>query len=155
MSRALRLVTLASTVMLGALCASLFMAIRQRPHPTLRQLRSVGMDNWGVHSLFQLELGLLLAAVWILCVHRRKWVALLWVAGIVVTGHIATLIYIIHRSMSARTVAEAFLPQVSPAERGGAAPEIHACDAAFNVELPDPADSDVEADDATPVEDRV
>jgi len=154
MSRALRIVILSSTVLLGALSAGLVMALRQRPHPSLRQIRAVLFDNWGVYSLFQLELGLFFAAAWILCVHRRKPVALLWIAGIAVTGHIATLAYILVRACSAQTVADVFMPQRAPRPvEEAAVPVIQPCSAAFNVELPEPAAQDADAADPAPVND--
>lgn len=138
MSRALRLIMLASTVLLGALGASLFIALQTRPHPSLRLLRTILFDNWGVYGVFQLNVGLLLAAAWILCVHRRKSIALLWVLGIALVGHIATLAYLLVRAASARTIGEVLRPQVTPLSTESAAPMIQPCSAAFNVELPEP-----------------
>ena len=141
MSRALQLLMFASMVLMGALSASLFMAFRHRSHPTLRQVRAILFDNWNVYGLFQLNVGLLLAALWILCVHRRKSIAMLWVVGIALVGHIATIAYLLMRAASARTVTDILLPQAAPVVANPSAPVIHACDAAFNVELPEPADA--------------
>jgi len=153
MSRALRLIMLVSTVLMGALSASLFIALRTRPHPTLRQLRAVLFDNWGLHGVFQLNAGLLLAAIWILCVQRNKWVGLLWVAAMVLVGHIATLGYIIYRAAQARTVAEIFMPQARLANDVPQPPAIQRCDATFNVDLPEPTAMDSAAPSSTPVSD--
>ena len=141
MSRVVRLAMLALMVLAGALSASLFTAYRTRPHPTLRQLRAVLFDNWGVYGVFQLNVGLLLAAAWILCVHRRKWVALLWIVGLALVGHIATIAYILWRARTARSIAEVLMPQATTMAADPAAPVIHACRAAFNVELPEPTEA--------------
>lgn len=157
MSRALRLLVFAALVLMGALSASLYTALKTRPHPTLRQLRAVLFDNWGLHGVFQLNVGLLLAAIWILCVHRNKLVALLWVAAMALVGHIATLGYIIYRAFGAKTIADIFMIQPGPATVEAIGPVIHSCDATFNVDLPEPSAADAEtpapviADDPTRV----
>lgn len=143
-------------VLMGALSASLVMAYRVRPHPTLRQFRAILFDNWSMYGLFQLNVGLLLAAAWIFCVHRRKSIALLWVLGVALLGHIATIAYLLVRAASARTLNDILLPQAAPVVENPAAPVIQACDPAFNVELPEPTDSaappDVVASQATVIE---
>ncbi len=153
MSRALRVIMLLSMVLMGALSASLFMAMRLRAHPTLRQARAILFDNWGVYGLFQLNAGLLLAAAWILCVQRNKWVALLWVIGLVFVGHIATLGYIIYRGFGARSFADVFMPQGRLAADAVPRPVIHACDASFNVDLPEPSAPDASIVPPRPVDD--
>ncbi len=179
MSRALRLVILAATGLLGALSTSFVMALRQRPHPTPRQIRALLFDNWGLYSNFQLAMGLLLAATWILCVHRRK-----WVAGVVGRGagigwpYGDAGLYPVagtfgahgRRSVHAQPADESTefaVPETPDAATDGALaavepmepaqspemiestePVIHACNAVFNVELPEPVAH--EADDVQP-----
>lgn len=150
MSRALRLILLASTVLMGALSASLFIAFKTRPYPSLRQVRAILFDNWNVYGLFQLNVGLLLAAAWILCVHRRKSIALLWVLGIALVGHIATLAYLLVRAASARTITDVLRPRVAPEDAVSSTPVIQPCSAAFNVELPEPTNAAEQQDDFTP-----
>lgn len=145
MSRALRLLVFASLVLMGALSASLFTALKTRPHPTLRQVRAVLFDNWGLYGVFQLNVGLLLAAVWILCVHRNKLVALLWIFAMAFVGHIATIAYVVYRAFGARTMADIFAMQPGPAKAEVSGPAIHSCDAKFNVDLPEPAAPDTES----------
>lgn len=80
-------------------------------------LRDVVGTWWGITTMFDLYVGLILVAIWICAVERRVWPSAGWILGLMLLGNFAAALYVLNRARRARTVAEIFMP-TPPASAG-------------------------------------
>lgn len=72
-------------------------------------LRHVWSRRWGLTTLADLYVGLVFVGIWIRMIERRASVTAAWCVGLVLTGNLATMAYLLARSLRSGTVREAIL----------------------------------------------
>jgi predicted membrane-bound dolichyl-phosphate-mannose-protein mannosyltransferase len=82
-------------LVLAALLAAI---IRGSLHaPVTAALAAMAADPWGLATLIDVYVGLLLVALWICCVERRNRFRLLWLLTLPVFGNVITLLVLLLR----------------------------------------------------------
>jgi hypothetical protein len=71
-------------------------------------------DAWGLVTLADLYVGLLISGIWIALLERRWWPTVGWFVGLMCLGNLVTAVYFLQRMLRARALSAAFL---SPSAR--------------------------------------
>ncbi len=80
-------------------------------------LADVAGTLWGVTTLADLGVGLVLVAGWMLALERRWLHALPWILALAMLGNLATAIYVAVRCVRRGRLDAALLPRAATAER--------------------------------------
>lgn len=72
-------------------------------------LRHVWSRRWGITTLVDLYAGLFVVAAWMFAVEGNARRAAPWIAGLLVVGNLATVVYVLSRSLRCSSVREAML----------------------------------------------
>jgi hypothetical protein len=106
--RTTRLIALAAALGIGALLA--LIALSSVQMSLMAGLRATVDTRWGVTTMVDLYLGLLVVAGWI--AHRERSTArtLVWLLGLCLLGNLVTLVYLLIASLRARSIEDLFRP---------------------------------------------
>ena len=76
-------------------------------------IASIVSTRWGVTTLIDAYIGLVIAGAWIASLERRARTGAIWFIALMLTGNLATLAYVAMRAFRARTVREIFIASLS------------------------------------------
>jgi|GEM_PF-561130 len=71
--------------------------------------------RWGVVTLVDLLIGLLIFGTWIAALERRWWPTIGWMIGLACLGNLVTVVYFLLRPRATDSLAEAFSPKTGVA----------------------------------------
>jgi hypothetical protein len=77
-------------------------------------LRDIANDPWGLVTLIDLGVALVLVAAWIIVVEPRRWLAALLVLAVACLGNVTTLAYLIARTITAASPRDVFVRRADP-----------------------------------------
>lgn len=103
----IHLLRAASAAFVVALIALIVASVMQES--LMDGLRHVWSRRWGVTTLVDLYAGLFVVAAWMIAVEGRIRRAAPWIAGLLVVGNLATVVYLLVRSWRRDTVRAAML----------------------------------------------
>lgn len=68
-------------------------------------------DLWGVTTLVDLTVGLIVIGAWICVLERRPGRCIPWLIGLALLGNLTTIIYVLVRALRADSFSEIFAPR--------------------------------------------
>jgi len=104
----LRATVIICGILLGLLLAAIVVASHHSP--VLAGLQRLLADPWGLVTLLDLSVGLLVIAAWIAVLESRPVCAAAWIVGLFLLGNVVTLVFLLWRTRRARQFADLFLP---------------------------------------------
>jgi len=104
----LRATVIICGVLLGLLLAAIVVASHHGS--VLAGLQRLLADPWGLVTLLDLSVGLLVIAAWIAVLEPRGAYAAAWIIGLLLLGNVITLVFLLWRTRHARHFADLFLP---------------------------------------------
>ena len=81
-------------------------------------LERIAADPWGLATLVDIYLGLVVVALWLWCVERRPWSRALWIPALFLLGNLVTAVVLLLRLRHARDLRE-WLLRPLPGDDGG------------------------------------
>jgi hypothetical protein len=72
--------------------------------------KNVMVERWGWVAMADLVLGFLFVAAWMCVVEPNRRALPVWILALFLLGNMVTLVYVLRRARSARTVRDIFLP---------------------------------------------
>ena len=106
--RTTRLISLAAALGIASLLA--LIALSSVHMSLMAGLRATVDTRWGVTTMVDLYLGLLVVAGWIAYRERSIPRTLAWFVGLCLLGNLITLVYLLIASLRARSVEDLFRP---------------------------------------------
>jgi hypothetical protein len=106
--RTTRLISLAAALGIAALLV--LIALSSLQMSLMAGLRATVDTRWGVTTMVDLYLGLLVVAGWIGYRERSIPRTLAWLVGLCLLGNLITLVYLLIASLRARSVEDLFRP---------------------------------------------
>lgn len=103
----LRVAIVICGILLGMLLGSIGLASSHNLWTSLQYLLA---DPWGLVTLIDLSIGLIVIAVWIALLEPRPLCAAGWIIALFLLGNVVTLVFLLYRTRYARSFAELFLP---------------------------------------------
>jgi len=104
----LRATVIICGILLGLLLAAIVVASHHSS--VLAGLQRLLADPWGLVTLLDLSVGLLVIAAWIAVLEPRGTYAAAWIIGLLLLGNVITLVFLLWRTRHARHFADLFLP---------------------------------------------
>ena len=77
------------------------------------ELQSIVRLPWGLVTLIDLSVGLIVVALWIAVLERRWWPTAGWIALLLCLGNLATVIYLLNRFRRSDSILGALTPQAN------------------------------------------
>ena len=109
----LRVTIIVCGILLGFLLAAICMAM---DHGSVMQgLERLLADPWGLVTLLDLMIGLVVIAAWMAVMEPRPLLAALWIVALFLLGNAVTLAFLLCRTRKAEHFSDLFLPS----RRGG------------------------------------
>ncbi len=103
----LRVAIVICGILLGVLVGSIGLASE---HSLWHSLQYLLADPWGLVTLLDLSVGLIVIAAWMALLEPRPLCASVWIVALFLLGNVVTLIFLLWRTRRAQTFAELFLP---------------------------------------------
>lgn len=101
------LTTSIASIAIGALLTMFVWSAREMS--IVEGLNAVVSTRWGITTLADLGVGLVLIGAWIFLLERKVLRVLPWWIGLALLGNFTALVYVVYRSRKARTVRELVL----------------------------------------------
>lgn len=101
-----RMVRALGVVFAAGLLASIVWASSASSLPA--GLAHLAADRWGIVTLIDVYAGAVVVAVWMWMCERRLATWLPWVVGLLCLGHLVSLVYLLVRTVRARTLEQVF-----------------------------------------------
>lgn len=106
----LRVAIVICGILLGVLVGSIGLA---SDHNLWRTLRYLLTDPWGLVTLLDLSVGLIVIAIWMALLEPRPLCATAWIVALFFLGNVVTLVFLLWRTRKAQNLADLFLPSRS------------------------------------------
>lgn len=102
----------ALAVLLAALIVGLLVlfVVSMREMSLLAGLRNVASTWWGITTLADLGIGLVVVALWMIALERRPMRAFAWILALLLLGNLTTAVYLLLRCRRASHVRDVFMP---------------------------------------------